>query len=273
MPVEAPAVIIREEAEALEDGRHEMVTLAKETSTPRARSLTATFKRERTPPGESQPARRQRKKNEGKARARALCRLDADDHARYKEAERKRKRPRAVPDTSWAPLIYWQPSEASGGSDQKSSGSRLQEHVQLTPRGSRVHRFEHTSPGGTRRLEQYTSPADARATREQRRGWRSRIARARIEARGMVVFERYWTACMHCGREQHIMPDGCMVPHSHRETVPRSERAGYRESQAFAEHGWSCPGSRVYYGPCEEEDSGEEEDSSEEEDSEEEVNE
>ena len=249
MPVEAPAVIIREEAEALEDGRHEMVTLAKETSTPRARSLTATFKRERTPPGESQPARRQRKKNEGKARARALCRLDADDHARYKEAERKRKRPRAVPDTSWAPLIYWQPSEASGGSDQKSSGSRLQEHVQLTPRGSRVHRFEHTSPGGTSRPEEYTSPADARATREQRRGCRSRIALARMDPTRVRC---YRTACTRCGTSRLIQPDGCMMRHSIGPSLSARERVAYRETEAYAEREWECPGSRVYYGPVDE---------------------
>ena len=247
-------MIIREEAEALEDGRHEMVTLAKETSTPRARSLTATFKRERTPPGESQPARRQRKKNEGKARARALCRLDADDHARYKEAERKRKRPRAVPDTSWAPLIYWQPSKASGGSDQKSSGSRLQEHVQLTPRGSRVHRFEHTSPGGTSRPEEYTSPADARATREQRRGCRSRIAHACMEARP----KSYRAECMHCRTDRLVGLNGCMRPHSIGLDRNARQRAEYRESEAYAEHGWECPGSRMYFGllsllgPCDE---------------------
>ena len=254
-------MIIREEAEASEDGRHEMVTLAKETSTPRARSLTATFKRERTPPGESQPARRQRNKNEGKARARALCRLDADDHARYKEAERKRKRPRAVPDTSWAPLIYWQPSEASGGSDQKSSGSRLQEHVQLTPRGSRVHRFEHTSPGGTSRPEEYTSPADARATREQRRGCRSRIALARIDPTRVKC---YWTACKHCGSSRRISPDGCMHSHSIGPTLNARQRTEYRESEAYAEHGWECLDSRAYYGPRCEEESDESEEESEE---------
>ena len=48
--------------EAWSGGRHETVTLTKETSTPRARSLTATFKRVITPEGESQPAKRQRKK-------------------------------------------------------------------------------------------------------------------------------------------------------------------------------------------------------------------
>ena len=45
---------------------------------------------------------------------------------------------------------------------------RLHEHEQLTPRGSRVHTFEHTSPGGTTRLELYTSPAGS--ARRQRSG-------------------------------------------------------------------------------------------------------
>ena len=57
-------------------GRHETVTLQAETRTPRARTLSASFVRERTPPGELPPAQRQRKKNEGKARARASLRLD-----------------------------------------------------------------------------------------------------------------------------------------------------------------------------------------------------
>ena len=138
-------------------------------STPRARSLTATFKRVATPPGESQSARRQRKKNEGKARGRAIVRLDADAHARYKQAERVRKG-YATPATAWAPPTFWQPYEMSGSeessseesSSEESSGTRLHEHVQMTPRGSRVHSFEHTSPGGTVRLEEYKSPAFVR---------------------------------------------------------------------------------------------------------------
>ena len=141
-------------------------------------------------------------------------------------------------------------------SSSATSERQLQERVLLTPRGSRNHTFEHTSPGGTTRVEEYTSPPDARATRQERCSWRSRIARARMEARGVVVFERYWMECAHCGREQHIMPNGRMCSHSHRETMSRAERAAYRESEAYAAHGWECPGSREYYGPC---DEGEEE--------------
>ena len=150
-------------------------------------------------------------------------------------------------------------SEASGGSDQKSGGSRLQEHVQLTPRGSRVHRFEHTSPGGTARLEGYTSPADARATREQRRGCRSRIAEARKDPTRVTC---YRTTCAHCGSNRLIQPDGRMLRHSIGPTLNARQRAEYRECDAYAEHGWECPGSRVYYGPrCEEESDDSEEES------------
>ena len=234
---------VRASAEASPGGRHEFVTLHKETTTPRTRSLTAAFKRVRTPPGESQPARRQRKKNECNARWRAVCRLDAEEHARYKEAERARKRS-AVPTVAWVQPNFWQPPcEAS----EASSSSRLREHVQITPQGSRVHSLEHTSPGGTTRTEQYTSPADARSTREQRLGWRSRIAHARMEGR----VQCYRTDCMHCGVSRRIGLDGCMMPHSIGPSLGWRERAASGKSEACAEHGWECPGSREYYGPCE----------------------
>ena len=81
----------REAAAVSPGGRHETITLQTETTTPRARPLSASFVRERTPPGELPPARRQRMKNEGKARARALVRLDPVGHERYLVAERARK--------------------------------------------------------------------------------------------------------------------------------------------------------------------------------------
>ena len=249
---------VRASAELLPGGRHEIVTLRKTSTTPRARSLAATFKRVRTPPGESQPARRQRKKNEGKLKARAICRLDADVHERYKEAERARKRP-AVPVFTWEQPTCWQlPCEAHSHSEDSSSSSQLREHVQLTPRGSRVHSIEHTSPGATTRLEQYTSPADARSTREQRCGWRSRIADARMEARMEGRVACYWTQCMHCGTERRIGRDGCMMPHSIGPSLKKRERAAYCESEAYAERGMECPGSGVYYGPCDVSDDSEE---------------
>ena len=82
---------MREAAVGSPGGRHETVTLQAQTTTPRARTLSASFVRECTPPGELPPARRQRKKNEGKARARALLRLDPVKHGQYREAERARK--------------------------------------------------------------------------------------------------------------------------------------------------------------------------------------
>jgi hypothetical protein len=87
---------VREAAVASPGNRHETITLQTETTTPRARSLSASFVRERTPPGELPLARRQRMKNEGKARARALVRLDPVGHERYLVAERARKRDAAL---------------------------------------------------------------------------------------------------------------------------------------------------------------------------------
>ena len=88
----------------------------------------------------------------------------------------------------WDPPVVWR-----HGSDSSSATSeRLHECVLLTPRGSRTHSFEHTSPGGTTRVEEYKSPPGG-ATREERCGRRSRIARERMEARGIVVFEPYCT--------------------------------------------------------------------------------
>ena len=37
---------------------------------------------------------------------------------------------------------------------------RLAEQVLVTPNGRRRHKFEHTSPGGTSRVDEYESPAD-----------------------------------------------------------------------------------------------------------------
>ena len=87
---------VREAAVASPGGRHETVTLQAETRTPRARTLSASFVRERTPMGELPPARRQRMKNQGNNRARALVRLDPLEHERYLEAERTRKKHAAL---------------------------------------------------------------------------------------------------------------------------------------------------------------------------------
>ena len=154
----------------------------------------------------------------------------------------------AAPAVTWdAPTIWQLEDERSEKRTVSNAHARLHEHVQLTPRGSRAHTFEHISPGGTTRLEQYTSPAVARAMREERAGCRTRIAQARVEGRVRC----YWTACMHCGTSRRIKPDGCMPPHSIGPSLNARERAAYRESEAYAEHGWECPGSHEYYGPCE----------------------
>ena len=83
---------VRETAVGSPGGRHETVTLQAETTTPRARTLSTSFVRERTPSGELPPTRRQRMKNEGKARVRALLRLNPVEHERYLVAERARKK-------------------------------------------------------------------------------------------------------------------------------------------------------------------------------------
>ena len=72
-------------------GRHEKITVTAVTTTPRARSLSASYLRERTPVGELPPARRMRLKAESSARSRAMCRLYPEKHAQYKVAERARK--------------------------------------------------------------------------------------------------------------------------------------------------------------------------------------
>ena len=51
---------VREAAVGSPGGRHETITLQAETRTPRGRTLSASFVRERTPLGELPPARRQR---------------------------------------------------------------------------------------------------------------------------------------------------------------------------------------------------------------------
>ena len=71
--------------------RQETITLRAETTTPRRRTLLATYVRQRTPPVELPPARRKRLKAESSARSRALCRLNPEKHTQYLLAERKRK--------------------------------------------------------------------------------------------------------------------------------------------------------------------------------------
>ena len=85
--------------------RHATVTLQAETRTPRRRTLSASFVRDRTPIGELPLARRQRLKNDGKARARALRRLDPVKHEEYLEAERVRKKAAAARKARGEPVL------------------------------------------------------------------------------------------------------------------------------------------------------------------------
>lgn len=171
----------------------------------------------------------------------------------------------AAPTVEWEVPTLWQ-LEASDNCSEKRT--RLHEHVQMTPHGSRAHTLEHISPGGTTRLDEYTSPACAPggATRQQRAACRSRITFARMETR----VKCYRTACKHCGRPGRLVgADGRMQEHSPAVGMSARERAAYMQGHVnigcaiYAEHAWECPGGGTYYGPRED-GSGEEE--SEEED-------
>ena len=152
---------------------------------------------------------------------------------------------------AWEPPLIWdQPRAESGWSADPLLPGSIHAHERCTPRGSRHHIFEHTSPGGTLRMEQYTSPAGVRASGAERCAWRLRIAKsrreARREARGLVA--PYSMQCTVCRRELHIMPDGRMVPHSRRETIRGAERERFKTEHAGQEDKWRCPGSHVYFG-------------------------
>ena len=68
----------------------------------------------------------------------------------------------------------------------------LQDHVVLTPRGSRVHNMERTTPGGTRLTAEYTSPNGARgeAWAKLRLSERSMTAQARKRRKAGVPARR-----------------------------------------------------------------------------------
>lgn len=59
----------------------------------------------------------------------------------------------------------------------------LHERVMVTPHGSREHTLEHTSPGGTTRVEEYASPVGVQLTRAARCAWRLQVAAERREER------------------------------------------------------------------------------------------
>jgi hypothetical protein len=148
--------------------------------------------------------------------------------------------------------MFWDLEESS--EKQSRHRTQLHERVEVTPHGSRMHLFEHVSPGGTARLEQYASPAVVRASGKERVGCRSRIAKARMEA--SMRCRAYLATCVHCKTSRTIGRDGCIHAHSIGPSLCRRERAAYEESEAYATHGWQCPGSCMYYGPrsCEEDE-------------------
>ena len=57
-----------------------------------------------------------------------------------------------------------------GGNLPGNVHGRMREDVLFTPRGRREHNFKHTSPGGTTRCEQYSSPAGVEPA------WQERVA-------------------------------------------------------------------------------------------------
>ena len=92
------------------EGTCEVVTLHMETTTPRRRTLTESFRRQCTPSGEVPEARLKRHSVQSSARSRAMCRLQPDKH-RDSLAERKRKRD-AVPKTNRAANPPFAPAPA-----------------------------------------------------------------------------------------------------------------------------------------------------------------
>ena len=149
---------------------------------------------------------------------------------------------------SWEPPIIWEHAceESSGWSVDPLLPGTLHAHEQCSPAGSRAHTFKHVSPGGTTRSEQYTSPAAGGTTGKQKYAWRLRIARSRKQAR---VVEPYCVQCPRCHRQQSIMPDGRLFPHSFRETLSPRDRALYRIEHAGKEDMWRCPASYMHFGP------------------------
>ena len=65
---------------------------------------------------------------------------------------------------------------------------RLEEQVLVTPNGRRLHKFEHTSPGGTSRVDEYVSPADGQHQHGRRLECLHRLAAARRTETRVRVF-------------------------------------------------------------------------------------
>ena len=88
---------------------------------------------------------------------------------------------------------------------------------------------------------------------------RAAAAALRLDERPRVRMETrvncYKTRCKHCGTKRLIQRDGCMRRHSIGPSLNARQRIEYRESKAYAEHAWECPGSLMYYGPSRYEES------------------
>ena len=65
---------------------------------------------------------------------------------------------------------------------------RLEEQVLVTPNGRRRHKFQHTSPGGTSRVDEYVSPADGQHQHGRRLECLHRLAAARRTETRVRVF-------------------------------------------------------------------------------------
>lgn len=101
------------------------------------------------------------------------------------------------------PAVKWHPPQISGLDEIRSASStltapaptsfdrhdeadpggklpgRMREDVLFTPRGRREHTFKHTSPGGTTRCEQYSSPAGVQPAWQERVACLERLRSAR----------------------------------------------------------------------------------------------
>lgn len=99
----------------------------------------------------------------------------------------------------------------SGAEQSACLPGRLAEQALVTPNGRRRHKFEHTSPGGTSRVDEYVSPADGQ--HQQRAHGRRleclhRLAAARrIETRVRVFGCGTCEAC----KEYAQSREGCSV--------------------------------------------------------------
>ena len=147
--------------------------------------------------------------------------------------------------TSWQPPVVWQHACVEDSVAPLLPNSSLHVHEQLASDGSRAHSCIYGSPGGTKHVEQHTSPAGAvRAglarehsrvtvwcpfgTRrpdfyEHRCAFRISSVRARGRWATLGLVNPYGKQCTHCLRWQHTVfsptpplarPPHLLTPHS-----------------------------------------------------------